>query len=189
MHGTRTLRLVAVLVVGIVVGTGSLAPRRSSAQDSTRRPRAIQHSDLYYKRLTIHKVGSYVMLPLLAGEYYLGNKLLNDDNPSSGTKGMHSAVAGGIGVVFGVNTITGAWNLWDARHDSNGKARRYVHAVLLIAADAGIAYTASIAGDAKRDDSGATLGPPTEGGRKHRNAALASFSIATVGTAMMWLWK
>src|SRR4051812_48754002 len=40
-----------------------------------RRPRAIEYSDWYYRRLQIHKWGSYIELPLFAGEYWLGNKL------------------------------------------------------------------------------------------------------------------
>ena len=41
------------------------------------RPHAIEYSDAYNTRLTIHRWGSCTMLPLFASEYYLGNRLLN----------------------------------------------------------------------------------------------------------------
>jgi hypothetical protein len=50
----------------------------------------------------------------------------------------------------------------------------------MLLADAGFLYTASLAGGAKESDAGAN---------KHRNAAIASISVATASTLMMWLWK
>src|SRR5689334_24886400 len=96
------------------------------------RPRAIEYSDSYYARLTIHRYGSYAMLPLFAAEYSLGQNLMNDASPPSWMKPSHSLVAGGIGVLFGVNTITGVWNLWESRQDPAGRTRRILHSVLKI---------------------------------------------------------
>ncbi len=63
----------------------------------TRRPKAIQYSDWYNRRLTVHRIGSYTMLPLFAAEWSLGQNLLQDQDPPSWMRGTHQAVAGAIG--------------------------------------------------------------------------------------------
>lgn len=154
----------------------------STADQQGSRPRAIAYSEWYGHRLTLHRVTSYTMLPLFAGEYWLGNKLMNDLEIASWVRPAHGTVASALGVLFTVNTATGLWNLWDARHDPSDRTRRTIHAVAMLAADAGMVWTASLAGD-------------NEGGsvqvdaRPHRNAALASIGVGTLGTVMMWVWK
>jgi hypothetical protein len=145
-----------------------------------RRPRSVEYSDAYYTRLTIHRFGSYTMLPLVASEWYLGNRLLNGTNVPSWTKPTHVGVASAIGVLFTVNTVTGAWNAWDSRHDPSGRTRRYLHTSLMLAADAGFAWAGLVAGDAKHDLNAA---------QRHRNIALTSIGLSTVGTSLMWFWK
>jgi hypothetical protein len=56
----------------------------------------------------------------------------------------------------------------------------------MIAADAGFAYTGIVAGDAGEGDDEGEAG---DGRTRHKNAALVSMGISTIGTAMMWLWK
>ncbi len=52
--------------------------------------------------------------------------------------------------VFGVNTVTGLWNLWDARNDPDGRTLRTVHALTMLAADAAFSYAGStLAGQAQ----------------------------------------
>lgn len=146
----------------------------------SRRPRAIEYSDAYYTRLEIHRIGAYAMLPLFATEYVLGQSLLNSTNRSSGLKTAHGIVAGAVGVVFASNTITGAWNWWEARHDPNDRTRRTIHSVVMLASDVGFLWTAASAGGAKRRLSQA---------RTHKMIALGSISLSTLGAAMMWIWK
>jgi hypothetical protein len=50
----------------------------------TRRPKAVQYSDWYSRRLTVHRIGSYTMLPLFAAEWSLGQNLLQDEVPRAG---------------------------------------------------------------------------------------------------------
>ncbi len=154
------------------------------ADSQQARPRAITQSDFYYTRLAIHRIGSYTMLPLFAGEYVLGNKLLADDQngvrPSRTIRSEHATVAAGLGVLFGVNTVTGLWNLWDSRHDPSGSTRKYLHAALMLASDAGMVWAGVSAGEARHRAGGA---------QRHRNIALGAFTLGTAGTAMMWLWK
>jgi hypothetical protein len=93
-------------------------------------------------------------------------------------------------VLFAVNTVTGVWNLVEARHDPSGRTRRNLHALGMLLADAGFAWTASLAGGAhERDDFGGITTARVDAGTRHRNVAIASMSIATVSTLMMWLWK
>jgi hypothetical protein len=165
---------------GVDTARAIRADSGSARAGDSDRPRAVQHSDAYYTRLSIHRVGSYVILPLFAGEYFLGNKLLDGGNVAGWVKPTHSVGAYSIAAVFAVNTVTGLWNFLEARHESEGKARRLTHLVLMLASEAGFVYTASLAGDAGEDH---------EGGVRHRNAALASIGLSTVGTVMMWLWK
>lgn len=145
-----------------------------------RRPLAIEYSDAYYTRLTIHRIGSYTMLPLFAAEYALGQNLIQDRSPPSWMKSTHVLVAGGIGVLFGVNTITGAWNLWDSRTDPDGRTRRIVHSVLMLASDVGfLAAGATAPGHHGQSDEA----------RNHRGIAIGSIAVSTVGGVMMWFWK
>jgi hypothetical protein len=148
--------------------------------DSThKRPRSIEYSDWYAKRLEIHKVLSYTELPLFATEYYLGQKLLNGDGTDT-QKNLHQVVAGGLGVLFTANTITGVWNLYESRQDPSDRKRRYVHSALMLASDAGFAWAGAIGGGARNSASTRSL---------HKNIAIGSMGLSTIGTAMMWFWK
>lgn len=156
----------------------------SAADTTVRRTHAVEYSQGYYTRLAIHRVASYTELPLFATEFVLGEKILNDERNGgrapSGLRSAHTIVAGGLGALFAVNTVTGVWNLLEARHDPNGRTRRTVHAVGMLLADAGFLWTATLADGARRSDAGAN---------RHRNAAIASMSVATASTLIMWLWK
>ena len=160
-------------------GTGTVA------QD-TGRKRAIEHSDFYYKRLAVHRYASYATLPLFVTEYFLGQSLFNNPGEGGSTKSAHSVVAGGIGVLFGVNTVTGVWNLWDSRHDEDGRTRRYLHSFLMIAADAGFVWTGATAPGEHERLGDATLDSRR---RKHRTIALTSMGVSLAIYAMMLLWK
>jgi len=186
-HIRAGLHILTILASGPMVGFAGAqnpdtAQRVPSASVDTPRVRrhAVSYSDAYYTRLTIHRIGSYTMLPLFAGEWYLGDRLLNGTNPASWMKPTHVGVASAIGVLFTVNTVTGAWNLWDSREDPAGRTRRFIHTGLMLSSDAGFLWTASIAGEAKHN---------FEAGRRHRNVALGSIGLSTLGTALMWFWK
>ena len=148
------------------------------------RPRAVEYSDAYGTRLEIHRIASYAELPLFATEFIIGQKIINDQlngTRASGTlRSAHTIVAGSLGVLFAVNTVTGVWNLWEARHDPNGRTRRTIHGLSMLLADAGFLWTATLANGARRSNDQAT---------RHRTAAILSMSVATASTLMMWLWK
>lgn len=169
----------------------SLAVGIQQPAADTGRQRAIEYSDGYAVRLKIHRLASYAELPLFVGEYFLGEKLLrdqrnglnrggDDDGSESSAAGAHSAVAAGLGVLFTVNTITGGLNLYESRKDPSGRTRKWVHTLTMLAADAGFLWTAAAAEGARESNAGA---------RTHRTRAIASMSLATASTVMMWLWK
>jgi hypothetical protein len=159
-----------------------------AADSVTGRPRvrSIEYSDWYARRLMIHRIGSYVMLPLFATEYYLGDKLINGE-ASSGERDAHVAVATAIGGLFAVNTVTGVWNLWDSRKDPSDRTKKLIHSALMLGADAGFALAAASAeddyGEGERERGGG------DDSNTHKTIALTSIGISTVGTALMWFWK
>lgn len=150
-----------------------------------RRAKAVEYSDAYYTRLTIHRYASYTMLPLFASEYALGQNLINDSSPASWIKPTHAVVAGGLGVLFGVNTITGVWNLYEARDDPAGRTRRIVHSALMLASDAGFALTGAMT----PGNHYSNYADYQHQVNVHRGLAISSMAVSTIGWGMMWLWK
>lgn len=183
---TRSDSAAAIAVVPVPPPLPTAAPAAIQPAPQLPRRRAVEYSDWYGRRLTIHRWASYTMVPLFATEYWLGHKLLNDETVSPGTRDAHAAVASTIGVLFAANTVTGLWNLWDARRDPNGRGTRLIHSALLLAADAGFLYTASLADD---DDEGEHGAGGARRATDHRNAALVSIGLSTVGTGLMWFFK
>jgi hypothetical protein len=160
--------------------TGAVFP--AAAQTSAPR-RAFVYSEGYQTRDKIHHLASYTMLPLFAVEAYLGQHMFN--NPADITPAMqtaHRAMAWGVAGLFAVNTVTGLWNMAEARHDPNGLGRRMVHATLMLVADAGFAASAFTRPSSATADA---LAIYTDKKNQHMALAYASVSVATVGYLIM----
>jgi hypothetical protein len=145
-----------------------------------KRARAVRYSEWYGRRVAIHKALSWTMLPLFAVSYYTGTQLADNGRAgvSSTVRTLHPIAAGGAAAVFGVNTVTGVWNLWESRRDPADRKRRYLHSALFLLADAGFAYAGSLGEDAGED------------GRirsRHRNIAIGSMGVSTAGWLIMLL--
>lgn len=152
----------------LLVDIAALADPSALQQGGSPRTVAFEYSDAYAVRRKIHVYASLATLPLFVTEIILGSKLY-DGGASDSVRSAHSAVAGGVGVLFGVNTVTGVWNMWEARKDPNGKKRRLIHGLTMLGADVGFVATGMLAPD---DDE--------EGNKSlHRNVALTSIGIAT----------
>jgi hypothetical protein len=154
----------------------------TSAQQQAR-PVVFEYSDGYRTRLKIHKIASFATIPLFVAEGVIGQSLYND--PTPGKRTAHLWVATGIGVLFGVNTVTGVWNLTEARKDPNGRTRRMTHSILMLAADACFFATAMTGPghhfrNPSQYDSSRSL---------HRSLAFTSVSLASAGYAMMFVWR
>jgi len=154
----------------------------AAAQDAAAPPpKAFEYSDAYHTRAKIHKYASFATLPLFVTEGILGQSLYND--PTEGKKSAHLAVATGIGALFGINTVTGVWNLVEARQDPKGSTRRWVHGLLMLGADAGFLATAAT-GPGGHEEFSQFYGD--NGSRStHRALAFTSISMATAGYLVM----
>jgi hypothetical protein len=152
-------------------------------RDSTQqqRPRAIEYSDAYYTRLAIHKAASYAIIPLFVGQYIMGKRLYDNPPGSSSDRSIHKAIALGVGGLFAVNTVTGLWNLWESRQVPEGRTRRYIHALLMLTADAGFTATAFAAPSVRSST--------PDKNTHHRNLAEFSGSVALASYLMMLVWK
>ena len=102
------------------------------------------------------------------------------DSPSDGKRNAHIAIGAAIGGLFAVNTVTGAWNLWDARKDPHGRKLRLAHGLLMMAADAGFLATAALGPNRESPDY-------LDGRSTHRAVALTSIGVGTVGYLIMLL--
>jgi hypothetical protein len=162
--------------VAAEVATLAVDPQQTAA-----RPVAIEYSDGHLMRAKIHKYTSLATLPLLATEFYLGQSLYNDPNSlSSGKRGVHGAVGAGLIGVFGVNSLTGAWNLLESRQ-APGHTKRLVHGLLMLASEGGFVASAVTAPGGGRN------GLVTFDADKatHRTIAITSIGLATAGYLMM----
>ena len=175
----------------LTVPVDSLPPARAAtvlqpvgltmlAEDTVPRVRrkAIVYSDAYATRLRIHKTLSWAMIPLFAASYVSGDQILkkNSDAPSW-ARTMHGPAATGSAILFGANTVTGGWNLWEGRKDPNGRTRRILHSVLFTAASGGFAYAGTKLADDGEQDMNAR--------RTHRNVALGSMGVSTLSWLIM----
>jgi hypothetical protein len=180
----------------------SLAPRLSAVYpsvlvpeaDSTRRPVAIEYSDAYATRLTIHRIASYATLPLYVTQYFVGKSLINDP-AQRGTfaKSAHGPLAAAIGGLFIVNAVTGIWNMYDARKDPSGRTRRMVHGISMLIAGAGFVWAGASAPHHEHEDLGGTVPPPpatfTNQANQHQTIAIASMGLSLASYLMMLVWK
>lgn len=151
----------------------------ASAQAAPTRPKAMSYSNAYYIRLKIHKYASFATLPLFIAEFAVGQKLYHGTTSDS-LRSAHSGLAAGIAVLFGANSVTGVWNLWEARKDPNGRGKRMFHGILMLAADGGFVATGALAPHR------ANRGLSTSGGAStHRAVALSSMGVAAVSYLYM----
>ena len=138
------------------------------------------YSRAYDVRAKIHKYASFTTLPLVGGEFVIGQSLF--DSPSGGKKSAHIALGTAIGGLFAVNSVTGVWNLVEARKDPNRGHLPLIHSLLALGADAGFLATAAItpSGD---DHDGGSLSDGNRG--PHRTMAFTSMGLAAASYLVM----
>jgi hypothetical protein len=165
------------------VGIG--APVLASDDTVPRRRKAVEISDAYAMRLKIHYIASYATLPIFAAQAIVGEQLYHSEQngykPSESLRVTHDAIAVALGALFVTNSVTGAWNWWETRHQEKGRTWRTVHGALMLLADAGFATTAALGSNARFYANG---GNPARD--VHRNWAEASAGVALVSYIMMW---
>ena len=152
-------------------------------QDTTRRrrARAVEVSEAYHVRLTIHRGASYATIPAFAAQYWAGQKMYDAEKTGGEApdwaKTVHGVGAASIAGLFGINTITGAWNLWDSRHTEDHRWLRWSHSLVMLGADAAFAYTGlKLAEDAEESQAKRD---------QHRRVALYAIGASTVSGVVM----
>lgn len=175
------IRLSAESFTGL--GVADPASANPASADTVRKPRrkAFEYSDAYQTRLQIHKWLSWTMLPLFAASYITGDELLKANAAGRRSKDWarqwHGPAATGSAVLFGVNGITGVWNMYEGWGDPNGRTRRLIHSVLFMAASGGFVYAGSkLANDAEQSQDKRI---------QHRNIAVASMGVSTLSWLIM----
>ena len=163
-----------------ILGTAATMPITAADDPQSPAPRAVafEYSDAYKTRAKIHKYAAFATLPLFATEFALGQSLYND--PSDGKKGAHIAVGTGIIGLYGLQAVTGVWNLVEAKKDPNGRKKRLTHAILMLASGAGFAITPMVA-PGHRDE----LEVGSSSASTHRAVAFTSIGIGTAGYLLM----
>lgn len=147
-----------------------------------RRPRAIQVSEWYGRRLAIHRTLSYVTLPVFAAEYVAGERLFKQSGAApTWAKTTHRAGATALVGIFTVNTVTGLWNLWDSRMVANHRALRTTHALMMLTADAAFTY----AGSKSANDAEQSL----QKRKLHRTIALSAMGLTVANGLLMKLFN
>jgi hypothetical protein len=145
-------------------------------------PGPVYYSRAYDVRAKIHKYASFATLPLVGGEFVLGQSLF--DSPSDGKKSAHVAIGTAIGGLFAVNSVTGVWNLVESRKDPNRGHLPLIHSLLMLGADAGFVATAAITPGG--DDRGGSPALSDNRGT-HRAMAFTSMGLATASYLIMLL--
>jgi hypothetical protein len=172
---------VATPVVGPVSQPAGIGAPALPGDTTPRRRKAIEISDAYAVRLKIHYIASFATIPIFTAQAIVGEQLYNDYTtgrpiPSS-LKYTHEDIAWTLGALFLTNTVTGSLNWWETRHNEAGRTWRTIHAALMLIADAGFAYTASLG---ERVAVGQTR-PDF-----HRQWAETSAGVALASYIMMW---
>jgi len=147
-----------------------------------RRTVAVEYSDAYKRRAKIHRIASFATLPLFVTEYWLGAYMYaNPDSITPSLQSAHRTVGISLGVLFGVNTVTGVWNLVEGRKDPNNRGRRMFHGITMLIADAGFAIAGSMRPTYPIDN----VQHYYDQRQTHRTIAVTSMAIATVSYLTM----
>lgn len=142
------------------------------------RPKAVEVSEWYERRLTLHRRLSYAIIPLFGFQWAAGQQIWDKGaGAPAWARNGHRVGAATIAGAFTVNVVTGAWNLWDSRAVQEGRERRNLHAISMLIASAGFTYAgAKLSEEAELDASKRTL---------HRNVALTSIAITVTSGLLM----
>jgi hypothetical protein len=172
-----------ILALAFQLAVAMPQPAPVAQQDTTRRrPRAVEVSEWYGRRLTIHRYMSYAMVPVFTMQYIAGTKLYDAQLAGHGPAPdwalpVHKVGASTIATIFTVNTVTGVWNLWDSRHTPEHRWLRLSHAAVMLGADAAFAYTGiKLSRQAENDP---------DKRAEHRRVALVAIGASTASGLVM----
>jgi len=146
------------------------------------RPKVIELSDWYYRRLTIHRWVAWGTLPVFAAQWAAGQRLYDDSRQApTWAKTTHRVGATLLAGGFTLNTVTGVWNLWDSRSVEQGRLLRTVHGVSMLVADGMFTYAGlKLSDEAEQSADKRQL---------HRTIALSAMGLSTLSGVAMKLWN
>jgi len=186
-YGTRAWRNVSfgepLAIVPRLAPAMPIAMSAAVTADAEQRPVAVSHSKAFEVRSRIHKLASYATIPLFAAQYIVGQKLY-DGTGSESAKSAHGALVITTAGLFAVNSVTGVWNLWEDRHQTQGRAKRWIHGLMMLGASAGFVATGATAPD--DDDEG---GVASTNRSLHRNLAIGSMGISAASYLFMFFTR
>jgi hypothetical protein len=147
-----------------------------------RRRHAIEVSEWYGRRLTIHRAVAYATIPVFALQWAAGDQLYKKSSDAPGwAKTTHRAGATALAGMFTVNTVTGVWNWWDSRSTSDHRVLRTVHALTMLGADAAFTYAgAKLSNEAETS---------ADKRREHRTVALSAMGVTVLSELAMKLFN
>lgn len=167
-----------MLVLGLALQLAAATPVDTPPPPPRARPKAVEVSDGYERRLTLHRRLAYATVPLFAFQYAAGSQIWEKgtDAPAWARTG-HRIGAAGLAGVFTANAITGVWNYLDARDATEGRALRTLHGLSMLAASAGFTYAGAVLSEqAETDPDKRDL---------HRTVALTSIGVSVASGVLM----
>jgi hypothetical protein len=157
------------------------SPRVPADSPHVRR-KAVETSDWYSRRLTIHRYVAYATIPVFAVQYAAGDQLFTKGRDApTWAKTTHRVGATALAGMFTVNTVTGVWNWWDSRSAKQGRTLRTLHAISMLGADAAFTY----AGAKLSNEAEVNL----DKRRLHRTIALSAMGVTALSGVAMKLWN
>lgn len=142
------------------------------------RPRAVEVSDWYSMRLTLHRRTAYAIVPMFAFQALAGKQIWDKGTAAPAwARTGHRVGATAIAGAFTVNAVTGVWNLWDSRGTTEGRGLRYLHAASMFAATAGFTYAGAYLSEKAETDSDMRT--------RHWQVAITSMGVTAVSGILM----
>ncbi len=173
-------------VVSDTAARDSVAPAKivlapTDTPTPRRRPKAVEVSDWYSRRLTIHRDIAYATIPVFGLQWLAGDQLYTKGAAApEWAKTTHRAGATALAGMFTVNTVTGVWNWWDSR-SSPGLLLRTVHALSMLTADGAFTYAGvKLSNEAETD---------AQKRRLHHTIALEAMGLTVVSGVVMKLFN
>ena len=146
------------------------------------RPKVVEVSDWYSRRLTVHRYTAYATVPVFAVQWAAGDRLFKHGAAApTWAKTMHRVGATALAGMFTVNTVTGVWNWWDSRSVKEGRVLRTIHAITMLGADAAFTWAgAKLSNEAETSD---------DKRRLHKEVALSAMGVTVASGLAMKIWN
>lgn len=169
-------------VVPVAIPDARTLPAHTMADTAQGRPKVIELSDWYYRRLTIHRWVALGTIPVFAAQWAAGERLYDDSRDAPAwAKTTHRVGASLLAAGFTANTVTGVWNLWDSRAVEQGRVLRTIHGLSMLVADGLFTYAGAKLSDQAEQSA--------DKRRQHRTMALSAVALSTVSGVAMKLWN